>query len=109
MHHFELHSNERACRKSGRLGLEQVLMGMKRLHRIPLIKIKLCQKSMILKKYLKVLFLLIQRSEPSIIAKNNNGMYHKGYSCGGSNIDVRLIMCKDEIFITSIIQNYVLH
>ena len=24
MHSFEVHSNERACRKSGRLGLEQV-------------------------------------------------------------------------------------
>ena len=25
MHSFEVHSNERTCRKSGRLGLEQVL------------------------------------------------------------------------------------
>ena len=25
MHSFEVHSNESACRKSGRLGLEQVL------------------------------------------------------------------------------------
>ena len=28
MHSFEVHSNESACRKSGRLGLEQVLGGM---------------------------------------------------------------------------------
>ena len=26
MHSFEVHSNESACRKSGRLGLEQVLI-----------------------------------------------------------------------------------
>ena len=26
MHSFEVHSNERACRKSGRLGLEQAFM-----------------------------------------------------------------------------------
>ena len=28
MHSFEVHSNESACRKSGRLGLEQVLGGL---------------------------------------------------------------------------------
>ena len=27
MHIFEVHSNESACRKSGRLGLEQVIRG----------------------------------------------------------------------------------
>ena len=28
MHSFEVHSNESACRKSGRLGLEQVMMAI---------------------------------------------------------------------------------
>ena len=28
MHSFEVHSNESACRKKARLGLEQVTMGM---------------------------------------------------------------------------------
>ena len=28
MHSFEVHSNESACRKSGRLGLEQVISGV---------------------------------------------------------------------------------
>ena len=40
-----------------------------------------------------------QRSEPRIIAKYNNGMYRKGYFCGGSNIDLKLIKYKDNIVI----------
>ena len=28
MHSFEVHSNESACRKSGRLGMEQVIGGV---------------------------------------------------------------------------------
>ena len=32
MHSFEVHSNESACIKKGRLGLEQVLHNMKALH-----------------------------------------------------------------------------
>ena len=40
-----------------------------------------------------------QREEPSIIAKYKDGTYHKGYFCGGSNIDLNLITCKDNIVI----------
>ena len=40
-----------------------------------------------------------QRSEPGLIAKYKNGTYHKGSFCGGINIDIKLIMCKDNISI----------
>ena len=50
-----------------------------------------------------------QRSEPSIIAKYKDGTHHKGSSSGGSNIDLKLITCKDKIFIPSEIQTYVVH
>ena len=30
-----------------------------------------------------------QCSEPSIIAKYKDGTYHKGYSCGGSNTNLK--------------------
>ena len=40
-------------------------------------------------------------SEPSIIAKYKYGTYHKGSFCGGSDIDLKLIRCKDNIVITS--------
>ena len=45
-----------------------------------------------------------QRSEPSIIAKYKNGMYHKGYFCGGSNIYLKLIKFKANIVIPSKLQ-----
>ena len=45
-----------------------------------------------------------QRSEPSIIAKNKNGTYHKGYFRGGMKDDVKLITYKDNIFILSKLQ-----
>ena len=38
-----------------------------------------------------------------------NGTYHKGYSHGVSNGDLKLIMCKDKIVIPSKLQSYVLH
>ena len=41
--------------------------------------------------------------------KYKDSTYHKSYFCGGSNIDINLIMCEDKIVITSIIQSYVLH
>ena len=41
-----------------------------------------------------------QQSEPSIIAKYKNGTYHKGSFRGGTNIDIKLITCKDKIVIT---------
>ena len=40
-----------------------------------------------------------QRSEPIKIDKYKNGTYHKGYFRGGSNIDLKIIMCKNRIFI----------
>ena len=57
--------------------------------------------SKLIKKY--------QREEPSIIAKYKDGTYHVRYFCGGSNIDLNLITCKDEIFILPILQSYLLH
>ena len=50
-----------------------------------------------------------QRLEPRIIAKYKDGMYHKGAFSGGSNIDLNLKMCKDNIVILSKTQSYVLH
>ena len=50
-----------------------------------------------------------QRAEPSLMAKYKNGMYHKGYICGGSNDDITLIICEDKIVIPSKIQSYVLN
>ena len=41
-----------------------------------------------------------QQSEPSVIAKDKNGTYHKGSFIGVSNTDLKLIMCKDKIVIT---------
>ena len=49
-----------------------------------------------------------QYSEPSIIAKYENGTYHKGSFHIGSNIDLNLIICKDKIVIQSKPQSYVL-
>ena len=40
-----------------------------------------------------------QWSEPSIIHKYKNGTHHKGSFFGISNIDLKLIMCKDKIVI----------
>ena len=50
-----------------------------------------------------------QRKEPRIRAKYKTGMYHKGSFCGGGNIYINLITCKDNIFILSILQSYVLY
>ena len=50
-----------------------------------------------------------QREEPIITAKYKYGMYHKGYFRGGSNIDLKLITCKDKIVIPSKLQSYVVH
>ena len=43
------------------------------------------------------------------MAKYKNGMYHKGYFSGGSNTDIKLITCNNNIVILSKIQGYVLH
>ena len=52
---------------------------------------------------------LYQQLEPSITSKNKYGTYHKGYFCGVSNTDLKLITCKDNIIIPSIFQSYVIH
>ena len=43
------------------------------------------------------------------MAKYKDGMYHKGSFRGGSNIDIEVITCKDNIVIPWKIQSYVLH
>ena len=45
-----------------------------------------------------------QWMEPIPMDKNEDEMYHKGYFCGGSNIDLSLITCEDKIVIPPIIQ-----
>ena len=50
-----------------------------------------------------------QRSEPSLMSKYEDGKYHKGYFCGGSNSDPSLRRCKDKIVIPSKLQGYILH
>ena len=50
-----------------------------------------------------------QSEESRITAKYNDGTYHKGSFCGGSNIDINLITCKDGIVILSKLQSCVLH
>ena len=52
---------------------------------------------------------LHQWAEPSLMAKNKNGMYHKSYFTGGSNKSLSLITRKDNTFMLSNIQSYVLH
>ena len=42
-----------------------------------------------------------QRAEPSLMAKYEDGTYHKGSFHGGSNKDLRLTTCKDKIIILS--------
>ena len=46
-----------------------------------------------------------QRLEPNITAKYKDGTYQKGYCFGGSNIDLKIITCKDNIVIPSKIQS----
>ena len=50
-----------------------------------------------------------QRLEPSITAKYTTGTYQKGSFCGGSNIDLKIITCKNKIIIPSKLQSYVVH
>ena len=50
-----------------------------------------------------------QRLEPSITAKYTTSIYQKCSFRGGSNIDIKLITCKDKIFIPSKFQSYVVH
>ena len=46
---------------------------------------------------------------PTLKAKYEMGTYQKDCFCGGSNKHLKLIMCKDKVVITPIIQSYVLH
>ena len=50
-----------------------------------------------------------QQKYPRLKAKYTTGMYQRGSFCGGSNIYLNLITCKDNIFIMSKLQSYVLH
>ena len=43
------------------------------------------------------------------MAKYKDGMYHKCSFRGGSNININLITCEDNIVIPKILQSYVLH
>ena len=49
-----------------------------------------------------------QRLEPSIGDKYKIDTYRKSSFCGGSNIDLILITCKDSIVIPSKLQSYVI-
>ena len=40
-----------------------------------------------------------QPAEPILMAKYKDGMYHKGSFCGGSNNDLILITCKENIVV----------
>ena len=49
-----------------------------------------------------------QRLERSIMAKYKNGMYHKDYFHGVGNDNLSLIICKDQIVLSSKLQGYVI-
>ena len=46
-----------------------------------------------------------QQKNPSILAKYKEGTYQKGIFGGGSNININLITCEDDIVILSIIKS----
>ena len=46
---------------------------------------------------------------PSLMAKYNMGTYNKGFLCGGSNMDLILIICVSKVVIPVILQIYTLH
>ena len=50
-----------------------------------------------------------QQLEPSITAKYKDHTYQKGSFLGGSNTDLKIIMCKYNILIPSILQIYVVY
>ena len=50
-----------------------------------------------------------QHKDPILEAKYTTGTYQKCSFCGGSNIQLNLITCKDKSFIPYIIQICVLH
>ena len=50
-----------------------------------------------------------QRAEPSMKDKYKDDIHQQGSFRWGSNIDIKLITCRDKIFIPSKIQSYVEH
>ena len=56
-----------------------------------------------------ILIQIYERTKRSIKAKYKDGTYHKGSFRGGSNIDIKFIMCEDKIFILSKLHHYILH
>ena len=55
--------------------------------------------------------LIVQHNQKELSLKDKYkiGTYHKVSFCGRSNIQLNLIMCKDNIIIPSILQSYILH
>ena len=55
--------------------------------------------------------LIVQHNQKELSLKDKYkiGTYHKVSFCGRSNIQLNLIMCKDNIIIPSILQSYALH
>ena len=52
---------------------------------------------------------IYQREEPSKKDKYTTSTYQNVSFCGGTNIDLKLISCKDNIIIPSKLQRYVVH
>ena len=79
-------------------------MGVQGLHRSPLIK-KVSETNdtkELPEGTFPINFKLTQKyqqTEPSIKFEYKDGTYYKGYFCGGSNIDLNLITCKEKIVI----------
>ena len=46
-----------------------------------------------------------QQAEPIIITTYKDGKYHEGSCCGVSNIDIKVLTCKDKIVIPSKLQS----
>ena len=50
-----------------------------------------------------------QQKYPKLKEEYEMGTYQKGYFRGGSNIRINIITCKDKVFISTILQSYILH
>ena len=50
-----------------------------------------------------------QQKYPILKDKYEMGTYQKGYFCGGININLNLITCKDKVVIPSKLQSYILN
>ena len=49
-----------------------------------------------------------QRKFPILFAKYKEGAYQTGFFCGGSNINLKLVLYEYNVVIMSILQSYVL-